>query len=265
MPIGKLPPANTPQTRVDNSHRTSAPKLPVAADGSFKGPSRVSGVKALDAHQPSAHPIVQSHLASAEEFHEEIRDFDDLLQAGASHPDRLRDAGERVKVQGSPYETPVSGSRPADHDQAASPYEVPSPSKARIDHDYEDIDHLRPREIFDHLAPKLPQPNVSRNRQPSAYETPVQTQRPAEYEAPVKAPQMGSGLPIPQDYEDAASWPQNYETPLATGTTEPIYAEIGPGKNSGIYDQLDPQLPAKRPTQSPLTGSEGIRGQETPV
>jgi hypothetical protein len=72
--------------------------------------------------------------------------------------------------------------------------------------------------------------------QPSPYETPVTSQHPADYEAPV-----------------------------FQGTPEPSYAETGAGKNQVIYDRLDPALPGNHPTLNPAKDGASPQGKETTV
>ena len=260
MPIGKINNPTASQTGVGTASRTADPSPKSPSEGAFQGQSRVTGVKPLDASQPTIDPVVKNHIESAEQFHEDIRDFDELMQAGASHPDRLRDASDRVVVQPSPYETPVTTKHPAEYEKPVTAYEVPSSSKARVDHDYEDIDALRPGEVFDHLAPKLPQPNAK--AQPSAYETPVTAQRPADYEKPVTAYET----PVtPYETPASAHRPAEYEAPVQQKAAEPIYAEIGPGKSEVIYDRLEPARPGNQPTPNPIKVGGIIQGKETSV
>lgn len=238
MPIGKITPPSVPQTGGTTPPHTADQKPKAPAEGAFKGQNLVAGVKPIDASQPTDHPVVKNHIEAAEQFHEDIRDFDDLMQAGASHPERLRDAGDRVVVQPSPYEVPAS-------------------SKASVNHDYEDIDALRPGEVFDHLAPKLPERNPANKPQPSAYETPV-----TAYEKPVSAYETPVSAQRPADYEQLAS---PYEKPVQQAAAEPIYAEIGPGKTQPIYDRLDPALPGNHPVLDTHQKGGSTPGKETTV
>jgi hypothetical protein len=263
MPIGKINPPTPSQTGRTSAPHTADQQAKAPAEGTFKGSSSVTGVKPLDTSHVPDHPVVKNHVETAAQFHEDIRDFDELVQAGASHPERLRDASDRVVVQPNPYETPVKtqgladyeklatpyetpvSARPtADYDKLETPYEVPTSSKSSANHDYEDIDALRPGEVFDHLAPKLPERNDPNKLKPSAYEAPVSSKPVNDYEKPVTAYET----PV------SAQPPANYETPVQQGSPEPIYAEIGPGKTQAVYDRLNP----------PKEGGN-IQGKETSV